>query len=187
MGFFWKIRTCLKNVLVLQLPNARGPFCFLNFSEDFWVKFGCSVLDTLSSCTVSARWRLTHMILRTCTANNCPLHVECRYLYSHLFVQPLLPWKNNKYYIFWVCVCSLSYLACKAHGLYYIAICGLSGSIMFFHGTIFGNTVLMIKCLDFLCNFYLSLFSFADKFSEILSYIYLGPHVKYPLLWLDFN
>jgi len=24
-------------------------------------------------------------------------------------VQPLLPWKSNQYYIFWVCVCSLRY------------------------------------------------------------------------------
>jgi len=26
--------------------------------------------------------------------------------------------ESNKYYIFWVCVCSLSYLACTAHALY---------------------------------------------------------------------
>jgi hypothetical protein len=29
---------------------------------------------------------------------------------------PLLQRKSNKYYIFWVCVCSLSYPACNAHG-----------------------------------------------------------------------
>jgi len=38
----------------------------------------------------------------------------------------------NKYYIFKVCVCSLSYLACKAHVPYYIVICGLSGPTIFF-------------------------------------------------------
>jgi hypothetical protein len=32
------------------------------------------------------------------------------------------------------CVCSLSYPACKAHAPYYIVICGLSGSTIFFHG-----------------------------------------------------
>jgi len=28
-----------------------------------------------------------------------------------------LPWKSN--YTFWVCVCSLKYPACNAHGSYY--------------------------------------------------------------------
>ena len=35
------------------------------------------------------------------------------------FVQPLLLWKSNKYYIFWVCVCGFRYPACNAHALYY--------------------------------------------------------------------
>jgi hypothetical protein len=30
-------------------------------------------------------------------------------------MQALLQWKSNKYYIFWVCVCSLGYPACNAH------------------------------------------------------------------------
>jgi hypothetical protein len=35
------------------------------------------------------------------------------------FVQPLLQWKkSNKYYIFWLCVCSLRYPTCKAHSPY---------------------------------------------------------------------
>jgi hypothetical protein len=34
------------------------------------------------------------------------------------FAQPLLQWKSNKYYIFWVCVCSLRYPACNAHAPY---------------------------------------------------------------------
>ena len=41
--------------------------------------------------------------------------------------------KVIKYYIFWVCVCSLSFPACKAHAPDYIVICGLSGSTTFFH------------------------------------------------------
>ena len=36
-----------------------------------------------------------------------------------MFKQPLLPWKMNKYYVFWVCVCSLSHPACKAHAPYF--------------------------------------------------------------------
>ena len=31
------------------------------------------------------------------------------------FLRPLLPWKSNKYYIFWMCVCSLTYQAWNAH------------------------------------------------------------------------
>ena len=45
----------------------------------------------------------------------------------------LLQWKSNKYYIFWVCVCSLNYPACNSHVPYYIVICGLSGSTTLFH------------------------------------------------------
>ena len=41
--------------------------------------------------------------------------------------------ENKKYYIFWLCVCSLSYPACKAHAPYYIITCGLSDSTLFFH------------------------------------------------------
>jgi len=33
--------------------------------------------------------------------------------------------KNNKYYIFWGCVCRISYPACRAHAPYYIVTCGL--------------------------------------------------------------
>jgi len=33
-------------------------------------------------------------------------------------VPTLLQWKSNKYYIFWECVCSLSYPACNAHAPY---------------------------------------------------------------------
>ena len=41
--------------------------------------------------------------------------------------------ENNKYYILWTCVCSLSYAARKAHAPYDIAICGLSDRNIFFH------------------------------------------------------
>ena len=33
-------------------------------------------------------------------------------------MQPLLQWENNKYYIFWVWVCSLRYPTCNAHAPY---------------------------------------------------------------------
>jgi hypothetical protein len=34
------------------------------------------------------------------------------------FAKPMLPRKSNKYYIFWVCVCSFGYPACNAHAPY---------------------------------------------------------------------
>jgi hypothetical protein len=34
-------------------------------------------------------------------------------------VYPLLPWKNSKYYVFWVCDRSLRYTACNAHALFF--------------------------------------------------------------------
>jgi len=33
-------------------------------------------------------------------------------------VQLLLQLKSNKYYVFWMCVCSLWYPACNAHSPY---------------------------------------------------------------------
>jgi hypothetical protein len=35
------------------------------------------------------------------------------------FVQPLLLWKSNEYYILWVCLCSLRYPACNERALYF--------------------------------------------------------------------
>jgi len=35
--------------------------------------------------------------------------------------------KNNEYYIFWVRVCCISYVACKSRAPHYIFICGLPG------------------------------------------------------------
>ena len=33
-------------------------------------------------------------------------------------MQPLLQWKSNKNYVFWVCICSIIYPACNAHAPY---------------------------------------------------------------------
>jgi hypothetical protein len=44
--------------------------------------------------------------------------------------------KSNKYYMFCMCVCSLSYPAYKAHAPSYIVICHLSGPTVFFLFTI---------------------------------------------------
>jgi hypothetical protein len=49
------------------------------------------------------------------------------------FTLLLLQCKSSKYYIFWVCVCSISCHARKSHAQYHIVICGLSGLTIFFH------------------------------------------------------
>ena len=42
-------------------------------------------------------------------------------IYRHIRAT-ILSWKSNIYYIFWVCICSLSYPACKAQAPHYIVI-----------------------------------------------------------------
>jgi len=66
------------------------------------------------------------------------------------FVQPLLVWKSNKWYIFFMCVCSLSCPACDEHAHY--VICSLPYSTIFsilsHKGTIFEKkSLLNIKCV----------------------------------------
>ena len=70
--------------------------------------------------------------------------------------------KNNKYYIFWVLVCSLSYPARRTHKPYYDVIWQLSASIIFFHishkcHNFRGKNLLNIKCV---LTFFLQLSKF---------------------------
>ena len=62
-------------------------------------------------------------------------------------MQPLLQSKSNKYYIFWVCVCSLRYPACNALAPY--CHCGLAWYAIFstyhINSMIFGKKMLNIK------------------------------------------
>jgi len=80
------------------------------------------------------------------------------------FTWPLLPWKSSKYYIFWVCVCSFCYPACKAHAPY----CHMWSTLLYntfphylINGTIFGKSYWTQNvCFDFLHKFCLKHFSF---------------------------
>jgi hypothetical protein len=103
------------------------------------------------------------------------------------YLQPLLLWKSNIYYILWVCVCSLRYPACKANAPY----CHLWPvrlynifSHQLINGTIFGWGELQ----DIKWVFWFSL----KRLSETLlilrrnerekSKLYTGLHAKCPLL-----
>jgi len=96
-----------------------------------------------------------------------------------------LPWKSNKYFIFWVCVFSLRHLACSAVG--HIAGCGLFGSTIFvppyrIKGTI---EVLTTNAFFFLFNCCLKYFLFQGEFSKLLPQMHVGLCVTYPLFWSD--
>jgi len=72
-----------------------------------------------------------------------------------MFMQQLLQWKSNKYYIFWVCVFSFRYPACNAH----VPCCLLRSVRLHYvsphcliNGMIFGKNVFEHKmCVLILC------------------------------------
>jgi len=72
-------------------------------------------------------------------------------------VQPLLQCKSYKYYIFWVCVCSLRYQACNAHAPCHLRPAPLYNIFPHYltNGTVLGKK-LSIKCVFW---FYLQLLS----------------------------
>jgi len=65
------------------------------------------------------------------------------------FVQPLLQWKNNGYYIFWVCVCILRYPVPSAHAPYCLWPALLYNIFprYLINGTIFGKSLLNTNCV----------------------------------------
>jgi hypothetical protein len=64
-------------------------------------------------------------------------------------MQPLVQWKN-KYFIFWVCVCSFRYPSCNAHApcchLWPVRIYNIFPHYLI-NGTIFERKVLITKCV----------------------------------------
>jgi len=66
------------------------------------------------------------------------------------FVQPLLPWKSNKYYIFSVSTCSLRHPACNVQALHCHPLPARLHGIFphyLINGTIFGKRLMNIKCV----------------------------------------
>jgi hypothetical protein len=80
---------------------------------------------------------------------------QCTYNVTRgAFVQPLLQWRSNKYYISRVCVCSLRYPACNAHAPF----CNmwpvwLYNSLPHYliNGTHFEKVLLKTECVFWFC------------------------------------
>jgi hypothetical protein len=92
-----------------------------------------------------------------------------------------------------MCVCSLSYPACKAHAPYYVVICDLSGStklLTLFHK---GHDFRKKKLLNIKCVFWFSVQLLSETFLSLriiesnITMIYIGLHLKYPSFFSDFN
>jgi len=74
-----------------------------------------------------------------------------------------------------VCACSLNYPACKTHAPYYVVICGLFVSTMFFHinGTIFGEEITERNvCFEFLYNYFLNISHSKKIQRHIVTYLH---------------
>ena len=129
--------------------------------------------DKINSVTCASCWDLYVRILLRCTdpwtlnpfeclSCKIALPVETKWLtyntgkvhitkHWDALVQRFLLWKRSNYYIFWVRVSSVSYPACRAHALCYIAVCVLFGLPYYLITcTILGESKLLkIKCFFF--------------------------------------
>ena len=108
-------------------------------------------------------------------------------------MQPLLEWKSNKYYIFWVCLCNLRYPACNAHApcchpwlarLYY------NFPQYLINRTIFeekkrGCWILSVCCGGFSRNFVWHISHSMKNLARYDKKMYACRYVKYPLFLAD--
>jgi hypothetical protein len=77
-------------------------------------------------------------------------------------VQPLLPWKSNKYYLFWVGICSLRHPACNA--LAPFVVCGLAVLYNNFPYCIINGMIFERKLLNIKYVFWFSLQPLSETF-----------------------
>jgi hypothetical protein len=108
------------------------------------------------------------------------------------FLQPLLQWKSNKYYLFWVYVCSLRYAACNALApycnLWHVPLYNIFPHLV--NGMILGKKLSNAKCV-----FWFPIQRLSESFIilrrtervMIKKNMCIGLRVKYPLFSLDFN
>ena len=105
-------------------------------------------------------------------------------------MQPLLWWKNNKYYIFWVCAYSLRCSACTAHAPYcHVACPALQYFSTFSHKRRdFRKKVIEHKmCVLIFCTTLSEMFFILRRNERDMIKMSFGLHVKYRLFLWDFN
>jgi hypothetical protein len=92
----------------------------------------------------------------------------------------MLRCKDNNYYIFWVCVCNLSYSSRYAYVPQYIVFCGLSGSATLFR-IISLTARISGKSYWFSLQRLSETFLFLRRIQWAITSMYIGLQVKYPL------
>jgi hypothetical protein len=124
---------------------------------------GCTVSRTYKMC-MCVTWSLcTEIQMSTETCN-----VRIVYYWS-AFAEPLLLWKSNKYYIFFVCVFTAIGTQHTMRMLH-IIICVVSGPVLFFQKYKIKVTEHKNVYFDFLSRFYPKYFLFSERSSEIWSH-----------------
>jgi hypothetical protein len=103
---------------------------------------------------------------------------------------PLLRWKSSKYYIFWVCFCSLRYPARNTHAPYcHLLPVRLHHIFLRYliNGTIFWNKLFNIKCVFcFSLQILSEIFVILRRIQDIIVINLRRLHVKYPPFLSDF-
>ena len=109
------------NKLLLTLKNQSSTSIVNNYQT----YFGNQHLSTSTYCVM---YILNYNVkISSVTRQAIIIYVTLR----HIHITTIAV--EKQYYIFWVRVCSLHYSAWNAHVPYYIVICGLFGSTIFFH------------------------------------------------------
>jgi hypothetical protein len=118
---------------------------------------------------------------------------QCMYKYLGAFFQPLLQWKSNKYYVLWVCVCSLRVhgMQCACTIMSSVAFTALQNFSTLFHKQHDLKKYIYIgrKMCDliFSTNLVRNISHSKKKRARYYKKCTLGHHVNYRLLLSDFN
>ena len=104
----------------------------------------------------------------------------------------MLPQKSNKYYIFWLCVCSLNYPACNVYVPYLLI--SVSSLAQSYFSTVshkwhdFGRKLLNTKCVFWFSVQLLSkTFHILRRIEQDIIIMCIGHNIKYQLFLSDFN
>ena len=128
-------------ILYISLPDLTPPTLFVTdkcIRTYSTANRPCSKHGRTKCCTHSLRGRKLfgwHKSVQTGSKSRRPntdktANVRTNVI-RRVFMQILLPCRRKKYYIFWVCICSLSYPPCKVPAPYCISFFGLPPSTIF--------------------------------------------------------